>query len=300
MEKHSYKRIDFESNEFKDVLSFYDLFIEYYNTLSEIEKNNFDLGLTLVVNTEYFRRHSRSSINRDLEIIPEILKFIYPLTVIADTINIEENISYEKLSKTISDNSNNNLKFTGNEINSHEETLTQNLFYIFNDFTTWLISRKEINNNLNHSKYREINNTQSRANSKIKIASHNIIKQYKLINFKSKYSPTSNPLRTIIRNMIIEDYINRSQKKLLIKAFTGFDIDKKERLIWKKGFDELRYFLRKLHNTNYIEYEHFKEVCIIASLIFINKKELPIHYNQIFKSRPPNEKARASIDNIFK
>ena len=175
-----YKRADFETDEFKDALGFYDLFLDYYNNLNEVEKHNFDLGLTLVVNTEFYRQYKRSSINRKLEIIPEIMKFMHHITEMYKSTKFEDNISFDKLSTSASDYSNSNLKSTGKEINSNEEKLTENLFYILNDFFSWLMSKEEINNNIDHSKHREIINVQARANSKMKISSHEIKKQPKL------------------------------------------------------------------------------------------------------------------------
>ena len=134
MENKIYNRKYFNENGFDDLLGFYDLFLDYYNNLNEVEKHNFDLGLTLVVNTEFYRRYKRSSIDRKLEIIPEIMKFMYHITEMYKSTKFEDNISFDKLSTSASDYSNSNLKSTGKEINSNEEKLTENLFYILNDF----------------------------------------------------------------------------------------------------------------------------------------------------------------------
>lgn len=294
-----YKRADFETDELKDTLGFYDLFIEYYNTLSDTEKNNFDLGLTLVVNTDYFRKYNRSSINRNLEIIPEVMNFLYHTNEIVNTIKIEEFISYETLSATISNYSITNLKSKGEEINSHEEILSQNLFYLINDYFSWLISKEEYNKNIDHSKYREITNIQLRANSKMKISSHEIIKQTKLINLKSNYRPSNHVLRNVINKLISMGYICNSQKPLLKKVFIGFDIERNEKIIWKRNLGELSYFLRLLNDKKVIDYEYFSDVCNIASQFFVNKKSNIISSEQIFKSRNPNEKSKDMINNLF-
>lgn len=299
MEIKAYKRTDFETDEFEDILGQYDLFLEYYKSLPPAVKTNFDLGLTLMVNKDYFRKYNRSSINRDLEIIPEVMKFIYHTNEIVNTIKIEEFISYETLSATISNYSITNLKSKGEEINSHEETLSQNLFYLINDYFSWLISKEEYNKNIDHSKYREITNIQLRANSKIKITPHEIKKQTKLINLKSNYSPTTITIRKIFDNLIILGYVNKTQKPLLRDVFVGFEIDRNEKIIWKKNLGELSYFLRLLKDKKIIDYENFKDVCSIASQFFKYKKSESISGDQIFKSRTPNEESKAKIDRLF-
>ena len=109
------------------------------------------------------------------------------------------------------------------------------------------MSKEEINNNIDHSKHREIINIQARANSKIKISSHKIKKQTKLINLKSNYSPSNRVvLRNIIDNLISMGFISYSQKPLLRNVFTGFDLERNEKIIWKKNLGELGYFLRIL------------------------------------------------------
>lgn len=299
MEIKAYKRTDFETDEFEDILGQYDLFLEYYKSLPPAVKTNFDLGLTLMVNKDYFRKYNRSSINRDLEIIPEVMKFIYHTNEIVNTIKIEEFISYETLSATISNYSITNLKSKGEEINSHEETLSQNLFYLINDYFSWLISKEEYNKNIDHSKYREITNIQLRANSKIKITPHEIKKQAKLINLKANDRPTSNIIKKIFNNLIIFGYVNKTQKPLLIKVFVGFEIERAEKIIWKKNLGELSYFLRLLKDKKIIDYENIKDVCNISSQFFINKKSESISGEQIFKSRTPNEESKAKIDRLF-
>jgi hypothetical protein len=294
-----YKRADFETDEFKDALGFYDLFLDYYNNLNEVEKHNFDLGLTLVVNTEFYRQYKRSSINRKLEIIPEIMKFMHHITEMYKSTKFEDNISFDKLSTSASDYSNSNLKSTGKEINSNEEKLTENLFYILNDFFSWLMSKEEINNNIDHSKHREIINVQARANSKMKISSHEIKKQPKLINLKSNYSPSNSVLRNIIDNLIYMGFISNSQKPLLRNVFTGFDLERNEKIIWKKNLGELGYFLRILKEKKIIDYETLTDVCNVASQFFVNKKRDSISSEQILKSRTPNEKSKAMIDKLF-
>lgn len=300
MEIKVYKRTDFETAEFEDILGQYDLFLEYYKSLPPAVKTNFDLGLTLMVNKDYFRKYNRSSINRDLEIIPEVMKFIYHTNEIVNTIKIEEFISYETLSATISNYSITNLKSKGEEINSHEETLSQNLFYLINDYFSWLISKEEYNKNIDHSKYREITNIQLRANSKIKITPHEIKKQTKLINLKSNYSPANQVLRNVINKLISMGYICNSQKPLLKKVFIGFDIERNEKIIWKRNLGELSYFLSLLKDKKIIDYEYFSDVCNIASQFFVNKKSNTISSEQIFKSRNPNEKSKDMINNLFK
>jgi hypothetical protein len=299
MEIKVYKRTDFKTDEYKDILGLYDLFLEYYKSLPPAVKTNFDLGLTLMVNKDYFRKHKRSSIKWNLEIIPEIIGFIYHLNEMSKAIKIDEFISYDKLSKTILDYSDNNLKSKGEEINSYEKSLTDNLFYIMNDFFVYITSKEEINKNIDHSKHREITNIQLRANSKIKITTHEIKKQTKLINLKANHKPTSNIIKKIFNNLIIFGYVNKTQKLLLIKVFIGFEIERAEKIIWKKNLGELSYFLRLLKDKKIIDYENIKDVCNISSQFFINKKSESISGEQIFKSRPPNKESKAKIDRLF-
>jgi hypothetical protein len=299
MEIKVYKRTDFKTDEYKDILGLYDLFLEYYKSLPPAVKTNFDLGLTLMVNKDYFRKHKRSSIKWNLEIIPEIIGFIYHLNEMSKAIKIDEFISYDKLSKTILDYSDNNLKSKGEEINSYEKSLTDNLFYIMNDFFVYITSKEEINKNIDHSKHREITNIQLRANSKIKITTHEIKKQTKLINLKANHKPTSNIIKKIFNNLIIFGYVNKTQKLLLIKVFIGFEIERAEKIIWKKNLGELSYFLRLLKDKKIIDYENIKDVCNISSQFFINKKSESISGEQIFKSRTPNKESKAKIDRLF-
>ncbi len=299
MEIKVYKRTDFKTDEYKDILGLYDLFLEYYKSLPPAVKTNFDLGLTLMVNKDYFRKHKRSSIKWNLEIIPEIIGFIYHLNEMSKAIKIDEFISYDKLSKTILDYSDNNLKSKGEEINSYEKSLTDNLFYIMNDFFVYITSKEEINKNIDHSKHREITNIQLRANSKIKITTHEIKKQTKFINLKANDRPTSNIIKKIFNNLIIFGYVNKTQKPLLIKVFVGFEIERAEKIIWKKNLGELSYFLRLLKDKKIIDYENIKDVCNISSQFFINKKSESISGEQIFKSRTPNKESKAKIDRLF-
>jgi hypothetical protein len=299
MENKAYNRKYFKENGFEDLLGYYDSFIEYYNTLSDIEKNNFDLGLTLLVNTDFFRRSNKSSIKRDLDIIPEIMNFLYHINEMLRLIKIDEYISYDKLSTTVSDYFKNNLKSTGKEKNSREELLTKNLFYTINDFYTWFTTKENIINSIDDFKFRELLNIKERASSKINIASNAIVNEEKIICFKSKHSISKNPLKSIIDFLISMRYVNNSQKRLLHKAFTGFNIDSNEKIIWKKSKKELTYFLKKLDEKILEDYEYFTDVCRIAVLLFNDKYDNSLTVEQISNSGKITEEQKTKIDNMF-
>lgn len=299
MENKIYNRKYFKENGFEDLLGIYDLFIEYYNALSDIEKNNFDIGLTLVVNTEFFRHYKRSSIKREMEIIPEIMKLFYHANEIFKAINIDEYISYDKLSTINSNYFKNNLKSTGKEKNSQEAELTKNLFYTINDFYTWFASKENVIKGINDLKYRELLNVQARANSVINIASNAIVSEKKIICFKSKYSISKKPLKSIIDLLISMRYVNKFQKGLLNSAFTGFNIDNNEKIIWKKNKGELTYFLKKLNENILEDYEYIIEVYRIAALLFNDKDDNSLSIKQISKSGRITEEQKTKIDNMF-
>jgi hypothetical protein len=299
MENKAYNRKYFKENGFEDLLGYYDSFIEYYNTLSDIAKNNFDIGLTLVVNTEFFRHYKRSSINREMEIIPEIMNFLYHVNEMLSVIKIDDYISYDKLSTTVSDYFKNNLKSTGKEKNSQEAALTKNLFYTINDFYTWYTSKENVIKGIDDLKYRELFNVQGRANSIINIASNEIISVEKIICFKSKYSVTKNPLKSIIDLLISMRYVNKPQKKLLYNAFNGFNIDSNEKIKWMGNNGELTYFLKKLNEKILEDYERFIDVCRIAALLFNDKDDNSLTVKQISNSRKPTEEQKTKIDNMF-
>jgi hypothetical protein len=299
MENKAYNRKYFKENGFEDLLGYYDSFIEYYNTLSDIAKNNFDIGLTLVVNTEFFRHYKRSSINREMEIIPEIMNFLYHVNEMSSIIKIDDYISYDKLSTTVSDYFKNNLKSTGKEKNSQEAALTKNLFYTINDFYTWYTSKENVIKGIDDLKYRELLNVQGRVNSIINIASNEIVSVEKIICFKSKHSISKNPLKSIIDFLISMRYVNNSQKRLLHKAFTGFNIDSNEKIIWKKSKKELTYFLKKLDEKILEDYEYFTDVCRIAVLLFLDRDGNSLSVKQISNSGKITEEQKTKIDNMF-
>ena len=100
------------------------------------------------------------------------------------------------------------------------------------------------------------------------------------------------------------------KKKVLTKNKTLFffsifvtlkfvNLERNEKIIWKKNLGELGYFLRILKEKKTIDYETITDVCNVASQFFVNKKRDSISGEQILKSRTPNEKSIAMIDKLF-
>lgn len=296
MENRIYKRSEFENEEYKDALDFYDYFItEFYNKQTENSKNNIDLALTLVVNTDYFRKHKRSSIKRNLEIIPEVFQFLAVIVNSFKNTSFEKPLFYDEISTIVNQNINTN----GAEKDSYEKEITKNFFYVINDFMEQLLEYSIKNGKMDSLKHYQMTNIIRRANTKVNISDETFEKQEKLICFSNNIETTTSKFSNFKKNLIQKGYIEKSQNTLFNLAFLGFDIEKEERIKWVKSLGSLAYFLEKLYTKKRLLSPDFISVCRIASIIFIDNQGLQIEPSQLTKSRKPNDSEKKILDRII-
>ena len=86
-------RNDLQSEEYLEMLQFYDELYAFYKSKSDIERKNLDLGFTLMFNPLFYKKYKKSSINHKREIIPELFYLIYYINSLLKT----NQISTDKL-----------------------------------------------------------------------------------------------------------------------------------------------------------------------------------------------------------
>lgn len=266
----------------------YDLIIRAYDQLTDIEKENFNNGLSMFFDNKYFIKHKRTNINYEVPVVPEVWELTSFVHYSKELLNNQNKIDHKKL-------------FEKNTILYLEKTLNGikingidylNFLRALKSIIT-LIAINESNNNEDlQSKISDINLgfeiIQNRFNFNLNHQPKELEQDYLgkptiILNEKKSFSKTK--LLIELKN---KKFINKNQDSdLFMKIFDGNEIKLSQRVVWIGSNYSLMIFLKNI--KPFTVFNSLKDLYITATRCFVKKDGTSFSYYEILKSRGNNE-----------
>lgn len=266
----------------------YDLFIEAYSQLTDIEKKNFDEGLSMIYNNEHFSKHKRSSVNHNTQLVSEIWELTSIVLYSKELLSNQNKIDHKKLFKKNTvlylEKTLNGLKINGK--------IYLNFLRALKSIIT-LIAINESNNDADlKSKINEINLgfdlIQSRFNFNLNHQPKELEEDYLgkpsiILDEKISFSKTKLLIELKKQKLIFKNQDNELFKEI----FDGKEIKLSQRVVWIGSNYSLMIFLKKIHELTI--FNSLKDLYITATRCFVKKDGSSFSYNEISKSRGTDE-----------
>lgn len=276
----------------------YDLFIGAYSQLTNIEKENFDEGLSMIYNNEHFSKHKCSSVNHNAQLVPEIWELtslvLYSKDLLSNQNKIDQKKLFEKNTILYLEKILNGIKINGK--------VYLNFLRALKSIIT-LIAINESNNDEDlKSKINEINLgfdlIQSRFNFNLNNQPKELEQNYLgkpsiILNEKISFSKTK-----LIIELKKQKLIYKNQDNDLFKEiFDGKEIKLSQRVVWIGSNYSLMIFLKIIQE--FTIFNSLKDLYITATRCFVKKDGSSFSYKEILKSRG-NDEIKNDISEIFK
>lgn len=288
-------RNDLQSEEYLEMLQFYDELYAFYKSKSDIEKKNLDLGITLMFNPLFYKKYKKSSINHKREIIPELFYLIYFINFLLKTNQIStDKLEINKLEYLKIDESNFvHLKLSPSE---YKLIIIINLFLI--EFahieSDNLYKLKKINFEEHYELKNQFHKLEINQQQKIGEISNDDI----VLSFNLFINPINSKFRLFVNSVSTSGYISKNQKRYFVAACEGISIRDINKIKWLDDLYSLRYFLLKFSEKSYFKNKNmfFKN----SVHFFLDKNGNEITESQIIKGKTkiPKE-VKKKIDDIF-
>ncbi len=288
-------RNDLQSEEYLEMLQFYDELYAFYKSKSDIEKKNLDLGITLMFNPLFYKKYKKSSINHKREIIPELFYLIYFINFLLKTNQIStDKLEINKLEYLKIDESNFvHLKLLPSE---YKLITIINLFLI--EFahieSDKLYKLKKINFEEHYELKNQFHKLEINQQQKIGEISNDDI----VLSFNLFINPINSKFRLFVNSVSTSGYISKNQKRYFLAACEGISIKDINKIKWLDDLYSLRYFLLKFSEKSYFKNKNmfFKN----SVHFFLDKNGNEITESQIIKGKTkiPKE-VKKKIDDIF-
>lgn len=288
-------RNDLQSEEYLEMLQFYDELYAFYKSKSDIEKKNLDLGITLMFNPLFYKKYKKSSINQKREIIPELFYLIYFINFLLKTNQIStDKLEINKLEYLKIDESNFvHLKLLPSE---YKLITIINLFLI--EFahieSDKLYKLKKINFEEHYELKNQFHKLEINQQQKIGEISNDDI----VLSFNLFINPINSKFRLFVNSVSTSGYISKNQKRCFLAACEGISIKDINKIKWLDDLYSLRYFLLKFSEKSYFKNKNmfFKN----SVHFFLDKNGNEIKESQIIKGKTkiPKE-VKKKIDDIF-
>lgn len=288
-------RNDLQSEEYLEMLQFYDELYAFYKSKSDIERKNLDLGFTLMFNPLFYKKYKKSSINHKSEIIPELFYLIYFINHLLNTNQVSiDKLEIHQLENLIIDESNFvYLKLLPSE---YKLITTFNLFLL--EFahieSDKLYKLKKINFEEHYELKNQFHKLEINQQQKIgEISNDDFVLSFNLF-IKSSSFKFGNFVNSIITN----GYISKNQRRDFVAASEGVSFRNINKIIWHDDLYSLRYFLLRLSEKSYFKDRNmfFKN----SVHFFLDKNGNEITESQIIKGKTKiPEKVKKKIDDVF-
>lgn len=279
-------------------VSVYEIIIGAYDQLTEVEKENFNNGLSMFFNNEHFSKHKCSSVNHNAQLVPEIWELtslaLYSKELLSNQNKIDHKKLFEKNTLLYLEKTLNGIKINGK--------VYLNFLRALKSIIT-LIAINETNNDEDlKSKINEINLgfdlIQSRFNFNLNHQPKELEQDYLgkpsiILNEKISFSKTK-----LIIELKKQKLIYKNQDNDLFKEiFDGKEIKLSKRVVWIGSNYSLMIFLKTIQE--FTIFNSLKDLYITATRCFVKKDGSSFSYKEILKSRG-NDEIKKDISEIFK
>ena len=288
-------RNDLQSEEYLEMLQFYDELYAFYKSKSDIERKNLDLGITLLFNPLYYKKYKKSSINHKREIIPELFYLIYYINSLLKTNQIStDKFEINQLENIKIDESN----FVHLKLLPSEYKLITTFNFFLSEFA-YIVSDKLYElKKINFEEHFKLNNFYNKLgiNQQQKIGE--ISNDDFVLSFNLSINLISPKFSQFVNSISTNEFISKNQKRDFVAACEGVSFRNINKIIWHDDLYSLRYFLLRLSEKSYFKDRNmfFKN----SVHFFLDKNGNEITESQIIKGKTkiPGE-VKKKIDAIF-
>lgn len=288
-------RNDLQSEEYLEMLQFYDELYEFYKSKSDIERKNLDLGITLMFNPLFYKKYKKSEINHKSEIIPELFNLIYYINSLLKTNQIStDKLEINKLENLIIDESN----FVHFKLLPSEYKLITNFIFFLKEFALIVSEKLYELKKINFEEHYKLNNFYHKLgiNQQQKIGE--ISNDDFVLSFNLSIKSSSLKFGDFVNSISTNGYISKNQKRDFVAACEGISFRDINKIIWHDDLYSLRYFLLRLSEKSYFKDKNmfFKN----SVYFFLDKNGNEITESQIIKGKTKiPEEVKKKIDDLF-
>lgn len=288
-------RNDLQSEEYLEMLQFYDELYGFYKSKSDIERKNLDLGITLLFNPLFYKKYKKSSINHKREIIPELFYLIYYINSLLKTNQIStDKFEINQLENIKIDESN----FVHLKLLPSEYKLITTFNFFLSEFA-YIVSDKLYElKKINFKEHFKLNNFYNKLviNQQQKIGE--ISNDDFVLSFNLSINLISPKFSQFVNSISTNEFISKNQKRDFVAACEGVSFRNINKIIWHDDLYSLRYFLLRLSEKSYFKDKNmfFKN----SVHFFLDKNGNEITESQIIKGKTkiPDD-VKKKIDAIF-
>lgn len=277
---------------------FYDLIIDTYYQLTDVEKENFNNGLSMFFDNKYFIKHKRTNINYDVPSVPEVWELtsfvLYSKELLNNQNKIDHKKLFEKNTKLYLEKKLNGIKINWKVYLNFLRALKSIITLIAvnesnnNDDLKSIINEIDLGFDLIQSRFNFNLNHQPKELEEDYLGKPSIILDEKISFSKTKLLIELKKQKLIFKNQ---------DNELFKEIFDGKEIKLSQRVVWIGSNYSLMIFLKKIHELTI--FNSLKDLYITATRCFVKKDGSSFSYNEISKSRGTDE-IKNVISEIFK